>query len=414
MKAELLTIGDELLIGQVSNTNSVWMAQQLNAIGVWVNQITTVSDEKQSIIKAMDEALQRADIVIITGGLGPTKDDVTKLALCHYFKVGLKKEEAVIQFIKTNFLKRGISFLPVHESQALILENSELLFNNNGTAPGMWINHQGKIVVCLPGVPFEMKGIMRNEVLPRLTSQFNLPFILHKTLVVLGMPESDVADKIADVEDNLPEHIKLAYLPNFGMVRVRLSGIGVDESILKQEIEQYFLDIQSMLPSSNIAATDDLKLEEIVGLLLTSKKQSLAIAESCSGGYISHLITSVPGSSDYFVGSLIAYSYQIKMEILGVNQQTLLEYGAVSEACVKEMVMGIKNKFGSDFAISTTGIAGPGGATPDKPVGTVWIAVAGPQGLKTRKIIGNGERMNVIERTALVALDMLRCMILET
>ncbi len=413
MQAELLTIGDELLIGQIINTNSVWMAQKLNSIGVAVKQITTVSDQKESIIEAIDEALKRVDILLITGGLGPTKDDITKLALCQYFNVGLKKEEKVIAFIKTNFLKRGIAFLPVHEGQALILDNSDILFNHNGTAPGMWINHNEKIIVCMPGVPFEMKGIMVNEVLPRISKQFKLPFIIHKTIVVFGMPESDVADNIALVEDNLPEHIKLAYLPNFGMVRVRLSGTGANELKLRNEIDSYSSEIVRLLPSKHIGATNDFKLEEIIGQLMSAKNQTLAIAESCTGGYISHLITSVPGSSAYFIGSLIAYSYQVKTDMLGVSQQTLLAYGAVSEECVKEMVLGIKNKVNSDFAISTTGIAGPGGATNDKPIGTVWIAVAGPHGIETRKIMGNGERINVIERTAMVALDMLRHMILK-
>lgn len=413
MQAELLTIGDEILIGQIVNTNAVWMAKELNAIGVSIKQITSVSDASQHITDALDEALTRADIVLITGGLGPTKDDITKTTLCDYFNVGLKKEEKVINFIKENFAKRGIEFLPVHELQALILENSEILFNHYGTAPGMWIEHKGKIIICMPGVPFEMKGIMSKYVLPKLKTQFNLPFIIHKTIVTIGLPESTVADMISEVEDGLPKHIKLAYLPNFGMVRLRLSGIGNDEILLKNEIENYASQILAIVPSINIAATDDLKPEEIIGQLLTKTKQTLAIAESCTGGYISHLITTVPGSSQYFIGSLIAYSYQIKINNLGVKAETLEKHGAVSEECVKEMVIGIKNHFKSDFAVSTTGIAGPGGATPDKPVGLVWVAVAGPNGIETRKIMANGERINVIERTTLVALDMLRRSILE-
>ena len=408
MQAELLTIGDEILIGQIINTNAVWMAKELNSIGVSIKQITSVSDDKNHIKKALDEALGRADIVLITGGLGPTKDDITKTTLCDYFNVGLKKEEKVVEFIKENFVKRGIEFLQVHEQQALILENSELLFNHNGTAPGMWIEHLGKIIICMPGVPFEMKGIMTRHVLPQLTAKFSLPFIIHKTLVTIGIPESTLADRISEVEDGLPQHIKLAYLPNFGLVRLRLSGIGTDENALRTEIETYASQLLAIIPPANTAATDDLKPEEIIGQLLSHSKQTLAIAESCTGGYISHLITTVPGSSEYFIGSLIAYSYPIKINNLGVKAETLEHYGAVSEECVREMVEGIKDKFKADFAISTTGIAGPGGATPDKPVGMVWIAVAGPKGIVARKIMANGERINIIERTSLMALDMLR------
>lgn len=413
MQAELLTIGDEMLIGQIINTNAVWMAKELNSIGVSIKQITSVSDDKKHIKKALDEALNRADVVLITGGLGPTKDDITKITLCEYFNVGLRKEERVIDFIKENFIKRGIQFLPVHEQQAMILENSEILFNHNGTAPGMWIQHNSKIIVCMPGVPFEMKGIMSKYVLPKLKTQFQLPFIIHKTLVTIGLPESTLADMIAEIEDSLPKHIKLAYLPNFGLVRLRLSGIGKDEQILNVEIEDYASQILEIVPKVNIGATEDLKPEEIIGKLLTNTKQTLAIAESCTGGYISHLITTVPGSSEYFIGSLIAYSYQIKINNLGVKAETLEKHGAVSEECVREMVSGIKTHFKTDFAVSTTGIAGPGGATSDKPVGLVWIAVAGPKGIVTRKLIANGERINVIERTALVALDMLRREILK-
>ena len=413
MQAELLTIGDEILIGQIINTNAVWTAKELNSIGVSIKQITSISDDKKHIKKALDEALNRADVVLITGGLGPTKDDITKITLCEYFNVGLRKEERVIDFIKENFIKRGIQFLPVHEQQAMILENSEILFNHNGTAPGMWIQHNSKIIVCMPGVPFEMKGIMSKYVLPKLKTQFQLPFIIHKTLVTIGLPESTLADMIAEIEDSLPKHIKLAYLPNFGLVRLRLSGIGKDEQILNVEIEDYASQILEIIPKENIGATEDLKPEEIIGKLLTNTKQTLAIAESCTGGYISHLITTVPGSSEYFIGSLIAYSYQIKINNLGVKAETLEKHGAVSEECVREMVSGIKTHFKTDFAVSTTGIAGPGGATSDKPVGLVWIAVAGPKGIVTRKLIANGERINVIERTALVALDMLRREILK-
>jgi nicotinamide-nucleotide amidase len=289
------------------------MAKELNYIGVSIKQITSVSDNKNHIIEALDAALNRADVVLITGGLGPTKDDITKTTLSEYFNVGLKKEERVINFIKENFIKRGIQYLPVHEQQAMILENSEILFNHNGTAPGMWIEHNGKIIICMPGVPFEMRGIMSKYVLPKLKTQFQLPVIIHKTLVTIGLPESTLADMIAEVEDSMPNHIKLAYLPNFGLVRLRLSGIGKDKNILQSSMEDYASQILEIIPKDNIGATEDLKPEEIIGKLLINTKQTLAIAESCTGGYISHLVTTVPGSSEYFIGSLIAYSYKIKI-----------------------------------------------------------------------------------------------------
>jgi len=411
MQAELLTIGDEILIGQIVNTNAVWMAKRLNSIGVSVKQITSISDNKAHIISALDQALERAEIVLITGGLGPTKDDITKNTLAEYFEVGFKKEESVLDFMKVNFAKRKIPFLTVHESQALILQNSELLFNHNGTAPGMWIEHQGKIIVSMPGVPFEMKGIMNKYVLPKIKTQFRLPFIIHKTLLTMGLPESSLAERVSKVEDSLPKHIKLAYLPNFGMVRLRLSANGKIYDELEREIENYFKQLLEVIPPTNIAALEDLKLEAIVGQLLTAKTQSLSIAESCTGGYIAHLITAIPGSSQYFNGSVTAYSNQVKIDLLGVKEETLSKYGAVSEEAVIEMAEGVRNILKSDYSISTSGISGPGGATPDKPLGLVWIAVAGPQGVETRKLIANGERINVIERAAINALDMLRKMI---
>lgn len=414
MNAELLTIGDEILIGQIVNTNAVWMAKELNSIGVAIKQITSVSDEKEHIKAALDEALQRADIVLITGGLGPTKDDITKTTLAEYFGVGFKKEESVLTFIKENFLKRGIEFLPVHEHQALILDNSELLFNHNGTAPGMWIDHRGKVIVSMPGVPFEMKGIMKTYVLSKLKKAYSLPHIIHKTLVCIGIPESTLADLVSKVEDSLPPNIKLAYLPHFGMVRLRLSGNGENKEVLEGELEQFQNELIKCIPPHQLAAIGDLKPEQIVGAILKEKKQTLSLAESCTGGYISHLITGVPGSSAYFMGSVIAYDNQVKIDQLGVKLETIMQYGAVSEQCAIEMAEGIREKTKTDFSISTTGVAGPSGGTDEKPVGLVWMAVSGPQGTVTRKILANGERNNIIERASLMSLDLLRRHILES
>lgn len=414
MNAELLTIGDEILIGQIVNTNAVWMAKKLNAIGVSIKQITSVSDEKMHIKAALDEALQRADIVLITGGLGPTKDDITKTTLAEYFNVGFKKEESVVEFIKEMFLKRGIEFLPVHEHQALILENSTLLFNHFGTAPGMWIDYRGKVIVSMPGVPYEMKGIMSTYVLPKLIKTFQLPYIIHKTLVCIGIPESTLATMVEDVEVALPHNIKLAYLPHFGMVRLRLSGKGENKDELENSLLYYQNELLKCIPEQQVAAIGDLKPEQIIGELLRERKQTLSIAESCTGGYISHLITTVPGSSEYFTGAVIAYDNQVKIDHLGVRLDTIVQLGAVSEQCAIEMAEGARRRTKTDFSISTTGVAGPSGGTLEKPVGLVWIAVSGPQGTVTRKLMANGERINIIERAALNSLDMLRVHILES
>lgn len=413
MLAEIISIGDEILIGQIVNTNAVWMSQELNNIGVSVKQITSISDDKLHIKNALDEAINRVDIVLITGGLGPTNDDITKHTLCEYFNVGLREETSVLDFMKENFAKRNIEFLPVHASQALILENSELLFNYNGTAPGMWVDHNSKVIVSMPGVPFEMKGIMKKSVLPKLKERFQLPLILHKTIVTIGLPESTISSMLHEFELKLPSNIKLAYLPNFGMVRLRLSGIDFEEQKLIAEMQIQASGILKIIEPGFIAATDDLKPEQIVGNLLKSKGQTVSIAESCTGGYISHQLTSIPGSSAYFQGSVIAYANSLKVNQLGVSQETIEKYGAVSEVCAIQMAEGAKNYLNSDYAISTTGIAGPDGGSEEKPVGLVWIAVAGPKETKTRKLMANGERFNIIERASLVALDMLRKAILE-
>lgn len=408
MQCEILTIGDEILIGQIVNTNAVWMSKQLNSIGISVRYMTTVGDIKQEILNALDAALSRVDLVLITGGLGPTSDDITKPALCEFFNCGLRKEEEVVTFIKESFNKRGIPFLPVHEQQAFIPEKSEILFNHFGTAPGMWFNHNGRIVAVMPGVPFEMKGIMSKYVLPRLKSNFQLPAIVHKTVVIIGIPESSLSEMLAPAEAKLPQHIKLAYLPNFGMVRLRLTAKGADESALYKETEAHMQFILSLIEPKFVAAESDLKPEEIIGVLLKKNQATLGIAESCTGGYVSHLITSIAGSSAYFNGAIVSYSNEVKMSTLGVSKETLDNYGAVSEQCAMEMAVGARRVLNSDYALSTTGIAGPDGGSPDKPVGTVWMAIAGPNGVFAKKILSNGERINIIERSALMVIDMLR------
>lgn len=408
MKAELISIGDEILIGQIVNTNAVWLSKELNRIGVGIIQISSIGDQAIRISRALDEALERADLVLITGGLGPTKDDITKRTLATYFGTGLKKVPEVVAFIKESFAKRNIPFLPVHELQADILENSELVFNHLGTAPGMWIEHKGKIVVSMPGVPYEMKGMMEQYVLPKIQKSFSLPVIQHQTIVCTGIAESTLSDYLNNFEANLPAHIKLAYLPHFGTVRLRLSGSGPDAGTLTREMEDLKAEMLHTIPREFVAALDDLKPEQIVGDLLKGRQCTLGTAESCTGGFLAHLITSVPGSSAYFKGSVIAYSNDVKTGVLGVSNQTLNAWGAVSEACAREMAEGLRNLLQTDFALSTTGIAGPDGGSEEKPVGTVWLALAGPDRTVTRKILANGVRSTVIERAAIQVLDLLR------
>lgn len=409
--AEIISIGDEILIGQIVNTNSVWLSQELNNIGVWVSKITTIGDSKEQIVSSLKDALFTNDIVIITGGLGPTNDDLTKLSLQNYFNIGLKKEDSVEKNIKEIFAKANVEFLPAHEQQAYILQNSELLLNNYGTAPGMWIELSTKTVIVLPGVPSEMKGIMNDFVFDKLKNKYQLPAILHKTIITFGIAESSLSAMLSEVENSLPQNIKLAYLPDYGKVRLRLTGVFKysDTSI----IDELFEKIKNLIPSQNIASIVDLKHEEIIAKILKQKKLTLAVAESCTGGYISHLITSVSGSSEYFMGSVTAYDNSIKKNILEVKSETIEQFGAVSEQCVVQMAEGVRKKFDSDFSISTSGIAGPTGATNEKPIGMVWIAVSSKIKTTTRLLQLRGTRLNIIQNASNVALEMLRRVISE-
>lgn len=408
--AEIISIGDEILIGQIVNTNSVWLSQELNNIGVWVSKITTIGDSKKQIISSLKDALFTNDIVIITGGLGPTNDDITKLSLQNYFNIGLKKEDSVEKNIKEIFARANVEFLPVHEQQAFILQNSELLFNNYGTAPGMWIDQNNKTVIVLPGVPTEMKGITNDFVFKKIEKKYRLPIIIHKTIVTFGIAESSLAKMLSEIEKSLPDNIKLAYLPDFGKVRLRLTGIFKDNTKFN-DLDKIFENLIKSIPSQNIVSKEDLKLEEIVGRILKEKKLTLSVAESCTGGYISHLLTSVAGSSEYFLGSVTSYNNSIKSKILGVDEDVISKMGAVSQECVMQMAEGVRKIFDSDFSISTSGIAGPTGATSQKPIGLVWIAVSGKSKTITKKIQLRGNRLNIIQNASAVALVMLRRMI---
>lgn len=408
MNTEIITIGDELLIGQVIDTNSAWIATKLNEAGIHVHQITSVSDNKAHIIEAIENAAKRADIILMTGGLGPTKDDITKNTLCEYFKVGLKFDNDVYKDVEHIFSIRGREVTPVNRKQAEIPDNCIPLRNKNGTAPGMWFEHNGKIYVSMPGVPYEMKGIMEESVIPMLRKKFSLAVIIHYNVLTQGIGESVLAEKIEDWENSLAkEGIKLAYLPSVGMVRLRLSTSGNDEILLKEKIERKANELKSLVGEYIYGYNDD-TLEGVVGKLLKERKQTISTAESCTGGYISHLITSIAGSSDYYIGSVIVYSYEAKTIELGVNPELLNAKGAVSQEVVEIMAKEVKNKFKTDYSIAVSGIAGPGGGTPEKPVGMVWIAIATPERVFSKKFQFGDHRIRNIQYTANTALNVLR------
>lgn len=412
MKAEIITIGDEILIGQIIDTNSSWLGQELSKIGVAVVHRTSVSDNANAIKDALTQAKQRADIMIITGGLGPTKDDITKKTLTEYFDTTLILNNEVLDWVTQIFAKRNLPMLEVNNLQAMVPANCDVLFNRSGTAPGMWFDVDGKIFISMPGVPFEMKVIFAEQCIPRLQKRFQFPIIKHRTILTSNIGESFLAKKIEALENDLPQHIKLAYLPGIGQVRLRFSGQHTNETILQSEMDTIVSQLYETVGEYIFGEETD-TLEKNVGLLLKGKEKTLATAESCTGGYIAHLITSVPGSSAYYTGSVVSYANQIKINELGVNPETLNTVGAVSEDCVKQMAEGVRKKFNTDYAISTSGIAGPDGGSAEKPVGTVWIAISSKTKTTAKQFNMGDNRERTIQRTAIQALDMLRRMLLE-
>lgn len=397
---EIITIGDEILIGQIIDTNSPWMSQELNKIGLKVRFITTVADKEQEILDAISMASKRVGIILITGGLGPTKDDITKHTLCKYFNTNLKFDETSFLNVQRLFHARGREVTEINRKQADVPEICTPLLNELGTAPGMLFRKDDRVYVSMPGVPYEMKGIMRNHVIPVLKSSFALPPVLHRTILTQGIGESFLSDLIAPWEDHLPPHIKLAYLPSAGILRLRLTASGFAEEILRNDITDQLSGLEKLAGEFIFGQESD-TLEKLIGDLLRDKKLTLATAESCTGGYIAHRITSVPGSSDYYIGSVVAYDNEIKTSCLGIDPKTLEQHGAVSEQVVVAMAQGIRKQFKADYAIATSGIAGPSGATPDKPLGTVWIAIAGPDSIFSKKYLLGTQRFNVIQSACL-------------
>ena len=404
---EIITIGDEILIGQIVDTNSAWMAKELNLVGLELVQITSVHDDVSHIEESLDLALSRAEIVLFTGGIGPTKDDITKQTLCHYFGTHFVFDDSVFQNILRLFAHRPNVMNELTKMQAMVPEDCIVIQNIVGTAPITWFEKEGKVVVSMPGVPFEMKSAMRNDIIPRLQAMFQTPAILHKTVQVHGYPESALALKIADWENALPSNIKLAYLPNAGIVKLRLSAYSDDNETLEIDINHQFALLREILGRAIVCSTDE-PIEQVISELLVKSAKSLSTAESCTGGNIAHLFTSLPGSSAFYKGSVIAYSNDVKLDLLKVSEDDLLTNGAVSQKVVEQMAEGVCKLLKSDYAIATSGIAGPTGGTVEKPVGTVWIAVCSANKTVSREYHFGSLREQNIQRASLEAMLLLK------
>jgi nicotinamide-nucleotide amidase len=409
MQAEIITIGDEILIGQIVDSNSAFIAKQLNKIGVSVYQITSVQDDKAHILKSLKEAEDNADIIIITGGLGPTKDDITKNTLAEYFNDTLVLDTSVLENIQElwrTYVKQELS--QVNIDQALVPSKAKVLMNRFGSAPGMWIEKESKLFISLPGVPFEMKALLEKEVIPKLRKQYKLPFILHKTLLTYGLGESKLAERIEAWADRLPKFIKLAYLPSLGRVRLRLSAKANDKNMVIAEMDK---QLESLLPQIQdifVGFEEDHSLEAIIGKHLTKLNKTLAIAESCTGGKIAEQITAIPGASKYFKGSIVSYSTQTKIEVLKVDAQLIDKYSVVSAQVAEAMARQAQKLFKTDYAISTTGIAGPSKGDLDAEVGTVYIAIATPNSVYSEKFHLGNHRVKVINKAVNKAFELLQ------
>lgn len=412
MLAEIITIGDELLIGQVVDTNSAWIGQRLNEIGIRVKQITSVSDNEEHILKALDEAGRRAGVILITGGLGPTKDDITKKTLAKFFKAGMRLDASSLANVERIFRARGREVTELNRRQAEVPENAIALLNSLGTAPGMWFEDQGRIYVSMPGVPHEMKGLMEQTVIPKLRERFQLPPVLHRTILTQGIGESMLSDLLEPWEDALPPHIRLAYLPADGRVRLRLTASGRSEAEINAELDIQVAELKG-LADKYIYGYEEETMEGVVGALFRAKGWKVATAESCTGGYLSHRLTLVPGSSDYYMGSVIAYDNAVKINLLGVDPLLFEQVGAVSEQVVRVMAENVRKSLGTEVGIAISGIAGPTGGTADKPIGTVWIAVSSPGRTLSKRFQLGQFRERVIREAAQHALAMTRRILLD-
>lgn len=407
MKAELITIGDEILIGQIVNTNSVFLAKVLNKIGIEIAQITSISDERTAITKALDASSERAELVILTGGLGPTKDDITKHTLCSYFDDTLVENKEILAHIEEIFEKYVTT--PINDQnrqQALLPSKAKILKNQHGTASGMWFEKEGQVIISLPGVPFEMKALMTHEVLPALKDHFFRPFIIHKTVLTYGLGESAIAQRIEDWENALPQDIKLAYLPNLGRVRLRLSGKGEVEAELEQRIDSEIEKLLPLIKDIFVGFEDTSPFEEHIQTQFIDQQQTLAVAESCTGGEIAARLTKIPGASAYFKGGAVVYHTQSKSEVLGVSEEIIRKHTVVSQEVAEAMAVQVRNKFGASVGLATTGNAGPSKGDSDAEVGTVWIAIATKDRVLSEQFLFGKHRQRVVGKAVNKALEM--------
>jgi nicotinamide-nucleotide amidase len=414
INASIITIGDELLIGQTIDTNSAFIGQHLNKLGIWVKRRVAVGDNPSDIRHALDEESQQSDLIIMTGGLGPTADDITKHVLCEYFGGKMLVNEQVLLHIKYLFehvYRRPGPILERNLKQAEVPDNCIVLHNERGSAPGMWFEKNGVVFISMPGVPNEMKGLLEKEVLPRLKNHFTMPVIIHQTLLTVGVGESVIAEKIQSWEEQLSPNMKLAYLPHYGMVRLRITATGNDKNILEPELEKQFATLKSLV-AEWMVIDEDMTLQQAIAKILKERKQTAGTAESCTGGYIAHLLSRDPGSSSNFKGSIVSYDNDVKIDVLGVAKKTLDTVGAVSEETVIQMVKGGLRQLKSDYIVATSGIMGPDGGTENKPVGLVWIAVGNKDEIKTEQFHFKFDRTRNIEMTTIAALNKLRKFIL--
>ncbi|MCX6325919.1 MAG: competence/damage-inducible protein A [Bacteroidia bacterium] len=412
MRAAIITIGDELLIGQTIDTNSAWMGAELSKAGFDVYRMTSIHDRREDIIFTLNEAAGKMDVVLITGGLGPTSDDITKQTLCEFFNTRLVSNDEVLRMIEDMMSRRNFPMNDNNRRQAEVPESCRVLKNAMGTAPGMWFEKDGTMFISMPGVPYEMKYIMTEHVLPELNKRFTSQIIIHRNIMTYGTFEAKLAEMLSGFEAGLPDNIKLAYLPASGVIKLRLTGTGTERDSLSELINNQVNNLYKTIPDF-IYGENEESLEMVIGKLLKEKNLTLSTAESCTGGEIAHMLTSIPGSSSYYKGSVVAYANTAKTQLLGVQEEIIEKNGAVSEKVVQEMAIGARNLFKTEYAVATSGIAGPDGGTEEKPVGTIWLAVASEKGIVSEKRVFGNDRITNIKRFSLAALNLLRKQIIN-
>lgn len=407
MKASIITIGDEILIGQIVDTNAASISRRLNSVGITVAERISVGDNRSQIVRTIEREMAQSEVIIITGGLGPTKDDITKTTLAEMFHSKMVLDEQVSEHVRTMLEARGVEFNALNQGQALVPECCEVLFNRHGTAPGMWFEKDGRVVISLPGVPFEMEHLMEDEVMPRLVERFALKAIVHRTMITSGIAESMLAERIATWEESLPDYLHLAYLPSPSIVRLRLSAYEVDGESVAQQIQEYFDKLQQIIPEY-ILGYETATLQSSVHDLLLSRGETLAVAESCTGGTIASRFTAMAGASAYFLCGVVSYSNEAKRDVLGVPMELITRHGAVSKEVATAMADGVRRISQADYGVATTGIAGPTGGTDEKPVGTVWFAVSSKHGTVAVMRQSGSDRGQIIDRASGYAISLLR------